>query len=188
MKQKSHSFLQNKAWETGTPFHGHFELTPLCNLDCKMCYVHLRNDQMMGKQLLSPETWIDLIRQSCDAGMVNATLSGGECFTYPWFDEVFLFLKSKGIITTILTNGVLLDQQRIDFFKIHMPHQIQISLYGSTEDAYERVTGRRLFSTVFSNIKMAMDAKLPIKIAITLLEPGDMNHSEPYDFNQLSDI
>ena len=38
-------FLDFKARSLGIPLHGHFELTPLCNLDCKMCYIHLSPSQ-----------------------------------------------------------------------------------------------------------------------------------------------
>ena len=39
-------YLGDKAREKGIPFGGQFELTPLCNFNCKMCYVHLNPDQM----------------------------------------------------------------------------------------------------------------------------------------------
>ena len=48
-------YLGFKARDRGVPVSGVFELTPLCNLDCKMCYVHLRKEQMRGAQLLSAE-------------------------------------------------------------------------------------------------------------------------------------
>ena len=161
------AFLHTKARETDTPYSGHFELTPLCNLDCKMCYVHLGIDQIRDRRLLSADEWIGLMRQAIDAGMVKATLSGGECLTYPEFDEVYLYLKSKGISTTILTNGVLLDHERIQFFQNHKPRKIQVSLYGSSDEAYERVTGKRLYSVVIKNVIAAKKAGLPIKISIT---------------------
>ena len=31
-----------KADKLGIPLSGTFELTPRCNLDCKMCYIHKR--------------------------------------------------------------------------------------------------------------------------------------------------
>ena len=161
------AFLHSKARETDTPYSGHFELTPLCNLDCKMCYVHLGIDQIRDRRLLSADEWIGLMQQAIDAGMVKATLSGGECLTYPEFDEVYLYLKSKGIATTILTNGVLLDHERIQFFQKHKPRKIQVSLYGSSDEAYERVTGKRLYSTVIKNVIAVKNAGLPIKISIT---------------------
>ena len=167
VSRKVNFFLQKKARQTDTPYRGHFELTPLCNLNCKMCYVHLNIDQMNGRRLLLANEWADLIKQSIDAGMIKATLSGGECLTYPWFDEVFLLLKSRSIITTVLTNAVLLDNEKIRFFQKHLPGKIQISLYGSSDNAYEKVTGKRVFSTVLNNIIAAKEANLPIKISIT---------------------
>lgn len=113
------------------------------------------------------EVWTNLMQQAINAGMTSAELSGGECLTYPQFDEVFLFLKSQGIETYILTNGLLLNSERIGFFLQHTPRAIQVSLYGSSEEAYERVTGKRTFSRVLSNIEAAKDAGLPITIAIT---------------------
>jgi MoaA/NifB/PqqE/SkfB family radical SAM enzyme len=132
-----------------------------------MCYVHLHDEQLEGRKLLSAKEWTGLMQQAIDAGMVKATISGGECLTYPWFDEVFLFLKSKGITTAVLTNAVLMDYERICFFQSHRPRKIQISLYGSSDKAYEEVTGKRVFSTVIKNIIAAKEAGLPIKISIT---------------------
>ncbi len=167
LARKVISLIQSRARETDTPFSGHFELTPLCNLNCKMCYVHLSNEQLEEKKLLPANEWIGLIQQAIDNGMIRATLSGGECLTYPEFDAVYQYLQSKGITTSILTNGVLLDRKRISFFQKYRPRKIQISLYGSSEDTYENVTGKRLYSTIINNIIEARDAGLPIKISIT---------------------
>ena len=136
-------FLAFKAREQGIPYSGSFELTPLCNLDCKMCYVHLTTEQMQGRKLLSVDQWKSLMTQARDAGMVRAKLTGGECLTYSGFDELYLHLHSMGVNVDVLTNGVLLDEKRIEFFKKHPPRGIQVTLYGSSEDAYEKVTGKR---------------------------------------------
>ena len=160
-------FLSIKAREKGIPFTGQFELTPLCNFDCKMCYVHLGPDQLHDHSVLPVETWKDLMHQAWAAGMVRAILTGGECLTYAGFNDLFLYLHSLGCEISVLTNGFLLDDQRIRFFQEHTPSVIQVTLYGWNEDVYERVTGQRAFSTVFANIKKAIDAKLPLSISIT---------------------
>ena len=90
--QQVRQYLGFKAREKNLPISNSFELTPLCNLDCKMCYVHLQREQMHGAELLTTEQWKDIMRQSIDAGMMFATLTGGECLTYPGFDELYLFL------------------------------------------------------------------------------------------------
>ncbi len=160
-------YLNFKARERGIPIFGQFELTPLCNFDCKMCYVHLNSGQMAGKSLLSVDTWKDLMYQAYKAGMLYATLTGGECLTYPGFDELYLYLQSLGCHVTILTNGFLLDEKRIQFLKEHMPAMIQITLYGWNDDVYERVTGHRVFGTVAENARKAVEAELPVNVSVT---------------------
>lgn len=160
-------YLESRARGKGVPISGQFELTPLCNFDCKMCYVHLSQDRMNGREILSVETWKDLIHQAWEAGMIKASLTGGECLTYPGFDEIFLYLHSLGCEVGVLTNGFLLDEKRLEFFKEHMPALIQVTLYGYDEESYMRVTGRRGFKTVTENIRRAVDAGMPLQVSIT---------------------
>lgn len=159
--------IENKAREQLIPLHGTFELTPFCNLDCKMCYVHLNNEQLSKDHLIPVETWKALIDDAHDAGMMQATLTGGECLTYPGFDELYLYLLSKGIVPVVATNGLLLDEDRMAFFKRYPPSMIQVTLYGSSDDTYEKVTGHRVFQTVYRNLESLREAKLKAYVALT---------------------
>ena len=167
--QRMNRYLDSKARKEGVPLHGTFELTPLCNLDCKMCYVHLSEKQLResGKRLLTVDEWKDIMQQAIDAGMMTATLTGGECLTYPGFDELYLFLWEQGIKITVKTNGVLLTDKRIDFFKLYPPSGIQITLYGADNETYEEVAGIRVFDGVMSNIHNAMNAGFALEVNIT---------------------
>lgn len=162
-----YSYLEKKARIQGVPLSGEFELTPMCNLNCKMCYVHLSPEQMNNRELLTVEQWKDLMHQAYKAGMLHATLTGGECLTYPGFRELFLYLHSLGCEVSVFTNGVLLNQDWIDFFKQHAPSEIQITLYGANEEIYQRVTGSRVFSRVIENIHFLKEADLPVRLCIT---------------------
>lgn len=160
-------FLNIKARDKGVPISGSFELTPLCNLDCRMCYVHLQKNQMQGAQLLRVDQWKQIMQQAIDAGMMYARLTGGECLTYPGFRELYLFLRDRGIETVILSNGILMDEKMTEFLKKNPPAAIQISVYGAGEDAYERVTGRRCFAQVTANLRRLRDADIPLVAAVT---------------------
>ena len=127
-------YIQFKARDQGVPVCGTFELTPLCNLSCKMCYVHLDREQLGGRNVLPAETWISIIDQAAEAGMMYAVVTGGECLTYSGFKEVYLHLLSKGIETELLTNGILLTEEMVQFLDEHPPTGIQIPLYGPDED------------------------------------------------------
>ncbi len=160
-------YLGMKAREKGIPLGCQFELTPLCNFSCKMCYVHLNADQLQGQKILSVDVWKDLMHQAWEAGMISASLTGGECLSYPGFDELFLYLHDLGCEVAVLTNGFLLDDRRIQFFREHMPCRIQVTLYGWNDDVYERVTGQRAFTTVVESIRKATEAGLPVSVSVT---------------------
>lgn len=166
-------YLNFKAREKNTPISGAFELTPLCNLDCKMCYVHLNKAQMRDQQLLTVEQWKDIMQQAIDNGMMYARLTGGECLTYPGFRELYRFLHSKGIEVAVLTNGLLMDDEMVQFLQENPPSVVQITLYGASEDGYEQVTGRRAFAQVMANIRRMRAAGIPLQIAVT---PNEFMH------------
>lgn len=160
-------YLDSKAREKAVPLKGVFELTPHCNLDCKMCYVHLDSEQMKGSSLLSADEWENIMAQAVESGMMFASLTGGECLTHPDFERLYLYLHKKSVRLAVLTNGILLDEEKIEFFRKNPPLSLQVTLYGSNEDMYERVTGKREFARVTGNIRRAAEAKLPLKITLT---------------------
>lgn len=166
-QKKVEEFLYLKARVKKIPFAGSFELTPLCNLDCKMCYVHLSKGQVKNEQLVSTEQWIDIIRQAVDAGMMYADITGGECLTHPGFKEIYKYMYSRGVRITVLSNGALIDKELVSFFQQYKPALIQISLYGSNGDAYKRVTGHDVFDSVVRAIRLLKEAQLRCRIAIT---------------------
>ena len=147
-------YLNFRARMRGQAYSGGFELTPLCNFDCKMCYVHLTKRQMEREaKLMTPKQWISIMEQAVDAGMMHADLTGGECLSYPGFKEVYLYLLSRGVEVSVLTNGQLITEEMADFFAEYPPSVVQITIYGSDEDSYEAVTGHR----AFEDVKAAID-------------------------------
>lgn len=160
-------YLCFKAREKNRPISGSFELTPLCNFDCGMCYVHLKQGQLGDRQLLTTAQWQEIMRQAIEGGMMFASLTGGECLTYPGFRELYLYLRGRGIEVNILSNGALLDAEMAAFLRVNPPALVQITLYGASDEAYERVTGRRAFGQVWQNVLRLKRLGIPVQIAIT---------------------
>ena len=149
------------------PTGGMFELTPRCTLDCTMCYVHLTNEQMKGKQELSGDEWIRILDEAYAAGLVSLLLTGGECLLHKDFKKIYLHAKSLPIFLSVNTNGTLINEDYVDFFQKNPPRGIQITLYGNSEDCYEKVTGHRMFERVKTNILRLRDAGVNVHVAIT---------------------
>lgn len=159
--------LKKTAREKGFPLYGSFELTSRCNLDCKMCYVHNQDSNHCASQELTTDQWKQLMDNAINAGMLFALLTGGECLLRKDFKDLYLHLHKKGVIVSVNTNGALINDDYVEFFRTHKPERIQISLYGSNEDQYERVTRHRRFNAVLSGIQKLKNAGVNVEIAIT---------------------
>ncbi len=77
--QSIKSFVYRAGAAKRMPVSGTFELTPRCNLSCRMCYIHLSGAEQSARgRELTTEEWLSVGRQAVDAGMVYLLLTGGE--------------------------------------------------------------------------------------------------------------
>ena len=152
---------------SGAPIEGVFELTGRCNFNCKMCYVHTKSNAEFLKTEKDGEWWISQINAACERGMLFALLTGGECLLHPNFRQIYTHLYNKGVYVRINTNGFLLTENVIDFFKSAPPLEIQLSLYASDDIGYEKVTGLRVFGQIEQAITRTRAANLNLRIAVT---------------------
>jgi len=159
--------IVQKAKSNRIPIMGQFELTGRCNLDCKMCYVHNLDAAACLSRELSTEEWKRIFDEAVKQELLFATLTGGECLLRPDFKELYLHLWKKGVKISILTNGLLLDGEYVAFFQRYKPEMIQISLYGSSEDGYLRVTGHKGFEKAVNTIRALMEAKVNVRVVTT---------------------
>lgn len=155
------------AKEKRIPIVGQYELTACCNLDCKMCCVHNLDSNALHARELSTETWLRIFDEAYEMGLMFATLTGGECLLRPDFRELYLHLWKKRVNVEIFTNGTLIDDKYIEFFKKYPPRKIRISLYGSNEEAYRKVTGHTGFGKAISAYQQLLKANIPVGITIT---------------------
>ena len=78
--------LIKKAKASRTPITVNFELLPVCNLNCKMCYIRTdwKTVQDAGG-LRNADEWIKLAEELYESGTLFLLLTGGEIFLYPDF-------------------------------------------------------------------------------------------------------
>lgn len=134
--------LWNRAGMMRVPLTGAFELLPICNLKCKMCYVRKSSEEVekMGG-LLPADQWLDWARQARDAGMLYPLLTGGEPFLRQDFFEIYTGMQKMGLQVSINSNGTLITEEIAKQLGKHPPVRINITLYGGSEQAYEALCG-----------------------------------------------
>ena len=129
--------LLNRAKINKTPISGSLELSPLCNMNCDMCYVRMSRGEMEKHGALkSADDWLEIGKQMQNAGVIFLLLTGGEPLLYPEFKKVYLGLRQMGMILTVNTNGTLINEEWADFFAQNKPRRINITLYGASEATY----------------------------------------------------
>lgn len=156
-----------KAEQRNIPINGSMELLPLCNMNCDMCYVRLSRAEMEARgRIRTGEEWLALGRQMARAGTLFLLLTGGEPLLHPDFREIYLGLKKMGMILTINTNATLLDEEWADFFAAHKPRRINITLYGASSDAYEKLCHHRAgFERVINAVRLLRQRGVDVKLA-----------------------
>lgn len=142
------------------------ELTPKCNLTCVHCYLNGHH----GSVELPYKHIIEIIDILYDKGVLFLTLTGGEIFTRNDFLDIYIYAKKKGFIIELYTNGVLINDEIIHVFKKYPPLLVDISLYGSCEETYCKVTGvSGAFNRVMHNIQSLLDAGIRVSMKAPVL-------------------
>ena len=102
-----------KAFAEAIPISGTFELTPRCNFNCRMCYVHLPESEIgrHGRELTAKE-WIRIATEAKDAGTTWLCITGGEPLMHPEFEIIWKELSQMGLFITLQTNASLVPRER----------------------------------------------------------------------------
>lgn len=137
--RKINDFIDETFEGIRAPFTAGFELTAKCNLNCVHCYAKPGR----GHKDMTTEEFKTIFDTLVDRGLLDAYFTGGEIFTRPDFEELYLHAKKRGVLISLLSNITLLTKKHIELFKEYPVEVISTTMYGYTEDAYERVTGVR---------------------------------------------
>lgn len=158
--------LHQKAFVRRIPINGAFELTPCCNLNCKMCYIRMSEAELQERGTLrSAEEWIALGRECVEAGMLFLLITGGEPMMHREFREIYTKLHEMGLIITLNTNGTMLTEEYVNWLKQHPPAKVNITLYGSSNETYARLCGHPTgYDAALRGLKLLMDAGIYVNI------------------------
>lgn len=159
-------YLHMKAARMRIPLSGSFELTPVCNMDCRMCYVRMSKQQQEAiHPLRTAREWLTLGQEAKEQGMLYLLLTGGEPFLRSDFQEIYEGLHKMGFVLSINSNATLIDEGVVEWLKQIPPVRINITLYGSSDDTYERLCRNpQGFTQVTKAIHLLKDAGISIKL------------------------
>lgn len=160
-------FLFHKASGQLLPLSGTFELSPVCNFSCRMCYVRKTPQEVAAhpRAMLTLDRWLELARQAREQGMLYLLLTGGEPFLWPDFWPLYEQLIDMGFLISINTNGSLIDEAAIARLRLKPPTRVNITLYGASDATYEALCrAKGVFSRVDRAITGLREAGVIVKL------------------------
>lgn len=164
-----------KAFADAIPISGTFELTPRCNFNCRMCYVHLKEEQIpqYGKELTAKE-WIHIAEEAKEAGTTWLCITGGEPLMHPEFETIWKELCQMGFFITLQTNASLIQGKMVNLLERYPPRNVKVTLYGSNDKVYEQVCRvNNGFKRVDEGIRKLLEMQIPVRLVSTVIRQNE---------------
>ena len=138
-------------------------LTNACNLRCDHCF--MRSGKPLENELPKSE-WLRILTEFHLQGGQSVTLSGGEPLMNHDFDDIIKHASTLGLETTVLSNGILWTEERINQLAPYIS-QIQISIDGFDEASNAKVRGKGHFDRIVRNVILFANAGIRTSVATT---------------------
>lgn len=160
-----------KAFVDAIPISGTFELTPRCNFNCRMCYVHLAEKEIYkhGTEMTAKQ-WLRVAKEAKEAGTTWLCITGGEPLMHLEFETIWKEFAQMGFFITLQTNASLI-QKFESLFQQYPPRKCKITLYGSNDEIYKKVCQiEKGFTKTDRGIQILKQMKIPIELVSTVIQ------------------
>lgn len=156
----------------------HIELTSKCNLRCFYCYRESEIDTEDVNPLTIEELKKIIISLS-ECGLKVAEITGGEPLLYPYIIEIIDLCYSNLSMTSIITNGTLINE---NFISKILPYKsktlFSISLDSHIEEEHDRRSGvKGSFRKATNGIKLLAKSGFIVRTAMAIDE-NNWSHVE----------
>ena len=140
-------------------------------------------------RLRTNEEWLNLAKQARDEGMLFLLLTGGEPFLVKNFKELYIELHKMGFCISINTNGTMIDEEVIEWLKKYPPMRINMTLYGASDETYERLCNNpKGFTQVTKALSLLKENNIQVKLNCSVTPYNKDDLKEMMDFAEEHDL
>ena len=183
-------YLHTKALRSHIPLSGTFEVSPICNMNCEMCYVKLtKEEQEAIAPLRSKDEWLQIAREAKRQGMLFLLLTGGEPFLYGDFKNLYIELQEMGFMISINSNATMIDKSTIAWLREYPPYRMNITIYGASDMTYDLVCSNpRGFTQLTQALDLLRDEGISVKLNCSVLPQNKHDLTNILDFAESRDL
>lgn len=148
-----HPWIDNATSDTAlsAPLKISLNVTNACNLRCRHCYSSANEEDRID---MGQDQARLLIDEMARLGTQCLSVKGGEPFFHPGIMEILRYAGEKGISVTIITNGLLIDEEMARQLNETSVDYITVSLDGSKAETHDYVRGKGSFDRVLRSVRI----------------------------------
>lgn len=151
------------------------EISQRCNLNCLHCGSDCKSNTNQAE--LTTPSWKKIItsvkQQFSDK--VAFIITGGEPLMHPDLDEITQHIARQNMRWAMVTNGMLLNQKRMQMLLKNNIYSLTISLDG-TKNAHNLLRNHpKAFEKVEHALKLIAQSDIPQKDVVTCVFPANLN-------------
>lgn len=163
----------------------YIQLTPLCNLSCKMCYARIDKKELInnGDTIMRFEDWRIYIDSIAKMSTPNVTFTGGECTIHPDFEKIYSYAYEQGLSIKVMTNATYITDRILELWKKMPPAIVSITVYGKSPDVYESLCNNKAACLqVYRNIDILIKANINLRLKYTIVKENIEELEETYNY------
>lgn len=148
-----------------------FELTSHCNVHCKHCYNVSGGARNSTPDPMTPERWKDFARYIVsNGGIFQCVISGGEPLLLgDDLFEIMDILHDDGTSFLVISNGLLMTQEKVRRFTKYRYKWFQVSIDGATRERHDAFRQRAgSWDAAVRAVFMLVNAGIPVTVAHTV--------------------
>ena len=153
--------FESRLMKKKMPINVYFLVTNRCNLKCFFCYPKVFDRKIED---LPTEKIFAMIDELVAFGTRYIILEGGEPLLRDDIGEIIDYIKSKGVVCELITNGFMIKKKINDVIKLD---SLCISIEGE-EKANDLIRGAGSYARTMEGINAATSYKIPIRLHATL--------------------
>ncbi|MBN1893031.1 radical SAM protein [bacterium] len=163
--------------------HVDLELTERCNNNCIHCCINLPADHPSASREMDADKIAGLLDQAAQLGCRSLRMTGGEPLLRPDFEPLYLRAKKLGMNISLFTNATLISPGLADLFARVPPGKpIEVSLYGMSRAAYERVSrSAGSFTRAWQGLRLLLERDVAVGIKTARFR---FNHQDLEEMDQ----
>lgn len=175
---KSKNYLMSQAYYTRTPIECKIELTYKCNLACKYCnMINSKSDE------LSTENIKDLVDQLRDLGVIKLSLTGGEIFLRKDIFEIIDYCANKGFVLILQSNGILIDDEIINFLKKYKNILLKISFHSVDSEKFDDFTQvNNSYDLLIEKLNILDESGIKFKLLFNVTSDNECDYDKTIKF------